>query len=217
MISKILFLILILISTNAFADKYYFKADRYQPGLHLLAAGGLNASMYRYNFDRQDQGIGLNFKTDVGYYFNSQFAWEVGSIVKFNSVSEYLIWDTLFTTGFRYRFEKFPWTESKGIYVRGFVGKAPTVFYIHNTPHIYKTSHSARVQYNGPVEGFAIGNMYNGTNNKVWFMEYGVSHQRLDRSQGVNNDGDVPVVTFKDSSRRIDIYSLYINIGILVF
>jgi hypothetical protein len=216
MISKI-FLLILFFSTSAFADKYYFKADRYQPGLHLLAGAGMNASMYRYNFARQQQGVGINFKTDVGYYFNSQFAWEVGSVVKFNSAKEYLIWDTLFTTGFRYRFEKFPWTDSKSIYIRGFVGKAPTVFYLHDAPQLYRSSHTSRVQYNGPVEGFAIGNMYGGKDNKVWFMEYGFTHQLLDHSVGIKNKGEVPVEAFTDNKHKINIYSLYVNIGILVF
>lgn len=205
-------------SASAVDHQYYFKADDWQKGVHLFGGVGVNGSVNRYDFRRQDTGLGLNFKTDVGYFFNSHFAWEVGSNVKFNWIDDFMIWDTLLTTGFRYRFKKFPFTKSKGVYTRLFAGRAPTVIYGENGPAVFRRSESSRIQYDGPVYGFALGNMYNGKNNTVWFLEYGLSYQQLERSEGVSVSEDVPETTFESTRKnQIKIFSAYVNIGILVF
>lgn len=210
-------LIFFLYAQLTWAKQYYFKADSYERGLHLMAGGGLNGSLYLSDSERQNQGIGLNGKTDLGYYFNNQFAWEISSNVKFNYVHEYLIWDTLLTTGLRYRFNKFPFTKSKGIYMRAFYGRAPTVFYLHNAPEVYRRSKADRLQYNGPVYGLALGNMYGSKNGNIWFIEYGLSYQKLGAATGIKNDGEVPQTLFMNSGDNIQIYSLYASIGVLVF
>ncbi len=215
--SRIISILFLLISFSARADKYVFKADQWQKGIHLFAGGGLNASIYNSDFAKQDQGVGLNFKTEVGYYINSQWALEAASRVKFNKVKEYLVWDTLFTGGLKYRFNHFPFTKSKGIYARAFAGKAPTVFYLRDSPEIYRKTKASRIQYDGPVYGGAIGNMYDGANGKVWYVEYGFTYQQLNRYIGVKNDGEIPVTEFANTGNKFKIYSLYVSIGLLVF
>jgi hypothetical protein len=199
-------------------QQFYFKPERWLEGVHLFAGGGLNASIYNSAVERQNQGIGLNFKTDLGYYFNDRFAIEASSNVKFNKMKEYLIWDTLLTLGLRYRFEKFPFTKSKSIYGRVFYGVAPTVFFLDDAPQVYRRRNSARIQYDGPVVGLALGNMYETKSGRVWYVEYGASYQYLRNETGINNKGDTPVVAFNDKNgNSIRIYSLYATIGLLVF
>jgi hypothetical protein len=218
MIFKVMVFFILGASLSARADKYVFKADHWKKGLHLLAGGGFNGTIYHSNFERQDQGIGLNFKTQVGYYLNNQWALEVGSTVKFDQVDDLLIWDTLFTGGFRYRFQNFPFTTSRGVYARGFYGRAPTVIFVDDAPDVYRSSKASRIQYDGPVYGLAIGNMYDGAKGKVWYLEYGISFQQLNRFFEITDEEDVPVTLLnEDGENKIKIYSAYVSIGILVF
>lgn len=216
-----IFLILMtfIISGKVLAQEFYFKPDDYLKGLHLMAGGGINGSIYNSDVERQNQGFGLNLKTDLGYYFNDRFAIEWSSNVKFNKVKEYLIWDTLITGGIRYRFEDFPFTDSNKIYMRLFYGKAPTVFFIDDAPEVYRRSSAKRLQYDGPVYGFAFGEMYETKKGRVWFLEYGASMQELRELNFVRNEGEVPTVLFSETSRgaQVKIYSLYASIGVLVF
>lgn len=213
-------IILLFISVSSFAqetEEYYFKPDKWLKGIHLMAGGGLNGSIYHSEAERQNQGIGLNLKTDLGYYFNDRFAIEASSNVKFNKVSEYLVWDTLLTLGVRYRFEDFPFTKSKSMYMRAFYGIAPTVFFLDDAPEIYRSTDASRIQYDGPVYGLALGNMYETKKGRVWFMEYGLSYQNLKNVEGIKDDV-APQVVFKDASGgNIIIYSAYLSIGVLVF
>lgn len=215
---KLILIMFLFAATRAFAAGGAFHADAYEKGLHMFAGAGVNGSFYNSEYEKQNEGLGVNFLTNFGYYFDDKWAFELGSMVKANYVQDTYIWDTLLTSGLRYRFQKFPWTNSKGIYARLFAGRAPTVAYTKQAPSVVTRTKASRIQFDGPVFGFALGNMYDSKDGKVWFVEYGFSFQTLDHVRGINNDGEVPVTVFnKRNTDEIRIYSLYFNIGILVF
>jgi hypothetical protein len=208
------FLILLLIQISfAFAEpdliEHKFRPDYWTKGLHLNAGGGMNITHFDSN-DRYDEiGYGLNFKTDLGYYFTNRFAIEWSSNVKFNRVNNFLIWDSLFTAGLRYRIKEY--------YVRAFYGKAPTVvFFNGNPPEGFENSKASRFQYDGPVYGIAIGKMFKTDAGLIWFIETSQTYQRLEEREAIHMDGQVPEVIGreKDSST---VLSVYFMVGILIF
>lgn len=180
----------------------------WKEGLRLFLGGGANLSDYR---SRGDQlGAGLHFKSDFGYFFKKKWAIESGSLVKFAKVSDTLIWDTLLTIGVRRKL-------ADHYYVRGFVGQAPTVFYTNETPEVYKRTGSSRILYTGPVIGGGWGKFHETEDKTIWFWEVGGSFQKLDKAKGIRDSGSVPEVVFQTDRRAVEVYSVTISFGIMVF
>jgi hypothetical protein len=208
---KYLFLFLILLNFAQAEEEveYKFRPDYWSKGFHLIAGGGLNATHFQSDKRFDDIGYGLNFKTDLGYYFTNRFAVEWSSNVKFNRVDHYLIWDTLITGGLRYRI--------KDYYVRGFYGKAPTVvFFNGDPPDEYEGSKASRLQYDGPVYGLAVGKMYQHKKGYIWFIEGSGTFQRLKEREAIHMDGQTPEVVDREKDKST-VVSAYIMIGLMVF
>lgn len=206
---KTLLVVLILFSQLATAEEHKFRPDYWSKGLHLMVGGGVNASHF-YSDDNYDEiGYGINFKTDLGYYFTNRFAIEWSSNVKFNKVESSLIWDTLMTVGLRYRIKEY--------YVRSFIGRAPTVvFFNGDVPPEYQGTKASRVQYTGRVYGLGVGKMYKTEKGLIWFIEGASSFQKLKERQGIYMDGEVPVTVKNDNDDSV-ITSLYLMAGVLFF
>lgn len=205
----VLFFILFLNVAWAANEPHVFRPDYWSRGLHLAAGGGINAVHFTSDDQFDEIGYGINFKTDLGYYFTHNFAIEWSSNVKFNQVDGYQVWDTLITGGIRYRFNEY--------YVRGFYGKSPTVIFFNGrVPDEYKGTKASRLQFDGPVYGLAFGKFFKKDNGLIWFLEYSASFQKLEEREAIHMDGQVPEVVgrSKDSST---ITTLYLMIGILIF
>lgn len=188
-----------------------FSSIAHAGNLHLMAGGGANVSSFKAPGSGLIIGEGLNFKTDLGYYFNDQWAVEWGVQVKFNKVSDALIWDTLMTVGPRYQFKSSPH------YIRAFYGKSPTVLY-NNGEGFVDGGSSDRIQFDGPVWGFTVGKLYKTKKDNLWFIEGSITQQKLKDRIGIENDGDIPVETFRqENARAIEIYSVILTIGWRVF
>lgn len=203
-----------------------FLPEAWSSGLHLLAGGGFNTALYASNSRNLSMGIGLNIKTDVGYYFSNDWAIELGSAVKFNKLNDNVVWNTLFTLGLRYRlghlsFLPFP----NNLYVRAFYGRAPTVvFYEEEITDSGAEDDddddevTTRIQFEGPVYGLSFGNFLRTEGGQVYFIELTGSAQHLHQEEKITMNGAVPEVI---SSNRVRdnsmIYALHVNIGILLF
>ncbi len=198
------FLLLIFL----FLSSAHAQERTWKEGLHLFLGGGLNLSNYHTTGDTL--GSGLHFKTDFGYFFQEKWAIESGSNVKFAKVHDTLIWDTLLTIGVRRRLRD-------NYYARAFIGQAPTVFFTHDSPDLYKRSGSSRILYSGPVIGGGYGKFYQTPDDTVWFWEIGGSFQKLDNAKGVRDKGTVPEVVFQTNRRAVEVYSATFSVGILVF
>lgn len=204
-----LFILIFLNTVHAAEPEYKFRPDYWSKGLHLNVGGGLNLTKF-YSDDRFNEiGYGLNFKTDLGYFFTNRFALEWSSNVKFDRIDEYLAWDTLITFGIRYRI--------KDYYVRGFYGKAPTVVYLQNKPPEYKDSKASRLQFDGPVYGVAIGKTFQSDKKGIiWFLETSGTFQRLEEREAIHMKGQVPEVISRVTDKS-SVVSLYVMIGVMVF
>ncbi|WP_347359174.1 hypothetical protein [Bdellovibrio sp.] len=209
---------LLFISFSAPAAKP-FEPDHWSKGLHLLAGGGVNSSVYSASEERVDGGLGLNIKTDLLYVLDSNWALEWSANVKFNQVRSYLLWDTLLTLGVRRQVPRIsPW-DLGAPYARFFIGRAPTVLFL-NGGQVDQISdpNVSRLHFDGPVAGFGWGALKKNTKGQIWFTELSFSIQALEQEEGVRMDGDVPVVV---ASTKMDdnsnIYSFTWTIGILAF
>ena len=176
-------------------------------GLHLLGGGGVNVSNYHRKGDVV--GGGLHFKTDVAYSFQEKWSAETGSFVRFNYLSETFIWDTLLTIGARRRFGN--------NFLRLFVGSAPTVFFSNKSLDVYQRSDTSRIIYTGPVYGLSWGEFLKSAGgHQDLFWEISAHYQSLEKGRGVK-DGAVPEVVFTTGKGKIQIYSVSVSFGLLVF
>ncbi|HXH31332.1 MAG TPA: hypothetical protein VNJ01_11010 [Bacteriovoracaceae bacterium] len=207
---KVYLLLFTLLCGRTLLASTIFTPESWSKGLHLLAGGGMNTSYYTSLGYQGKIGLGLNFKTDLGYYLNDRWALELSSTVKFNKLHDFLVWDTLFTFGVRYRVRDF--------FIRTFYGRAPTVFYsIDNTPLQFEERSVARLQYDGPVMGFGFGQMYLTDGGTNWFIELTATYQDLERVSLIGLKGEVPVVIEQSRQEDTKILGLIASVGVLVF
>lgn len=212
-----LFLLLLSTIFSLAAGAQSFTPSAWSPGAHLLTGLGVNGAVYNSEIAHRDLGLGLNFKTDVGYYLSDHFAVEVGSMVKFNRSDDYLIWDTLFTLGIRYRFKSLLF-NTEGTFVRLFVGDSPTEIYLGDEKNPLKAIGATRAQIDGPVAGFGGGCFFQTTAGLNWFIEWDAAYQWLRYQDAIVDQNDVPVVIQSgDASHSPKIFSLALNIGLLLF
>ena len=215
---NILFLVLLLTSSLAQADEFY--PYHWTPGLHLFAGGGINTAVYSNQQDTYDGGVGLNLKTDLVYFINENWAVEAGSSIKFNRVSGYLLWDTLFTVGIRTTLPSLLNYEYGQPYGRAFIGRAPTVMFLNGneSPNGTENKDVSRIQFDGPVGGLAVGSLHTTEKGLVWFSELGASVQSLEQESDIKMDGEVPVVISDRSvTDHTVIYSIYLTFGVMAF
>lgn len=185
--------------------------------LHIFAGAGFNLSSFRSSAESRDLGVGLNFKTDVGWYFNDQWAMETSASVKFNRVDNDLIWDTLMTVGVRYHFRNFL-GQPYGYYSRAFIGSAPTVVFLDESDALAKSDEISRIHFEGPVVGLGFGKMYlDRKNGPILFIEGNASYQKIQHRDDIRMDGETPITVSSYPVEDSNIYSIYLVVGMLLF
>lgn len=205
------------IQPETIIDTPPFEPGTWSKGIHLLAGFGANSSVFNTARTYRDYGFGSNFKTDIGYYLNSNFAIEFGSDVKFNWVDQLLVWDTLFTAGVRVRLKSLFFSDEAS-FVRAYVGSAPTVVFLNGTQPKLQKAGATRIQYNGPVVGAGLGRFYKTAGGLIWFTEAAVAYQWLQTQEVIKDVNDVPIAvsdsTVNDESK---IFSAFFNVGMMIF
>lgn len=192
-----------------------FEPTAWEKGLHIFAGLGVNVSSFKSDDQASTPGVGSNFKTDVGWYFNENWAYESSASIRFTRRDEFLLWDSLFTLGVRYRLQDPLWGY-EGNFVRGFLGSAPTVAF----PEGYRlaSSEGLRHHFQGPVIGAGIGHLEKRDSDLVWFVEANVSAQALKTMSDIRMDGEVPVVERKTTlTNNSTIYSFFVTAGMMMF
>lgn len=216
---KLILILLLCVSSPALSDE--LTPDMYTPGLHLLAGGGLNSSVYSSQYEHIEGGVGLNLKTDLVYYFDSIWAVDAGSSVKFNRVDGMLLWDTQFTFGVRRNLPEIGFGKLEDPYVRVFLGRAPTVVFLNGESDVRVQSLKSdvnRVQYDGPVYGLTLGNMARTSKGTIWFSELSLTYQTLDHESEIKMDGEVPTVLYEGPAEPgSKIYTITFSVGVMVF
>ena len=186
-----------------------FLIDNWSEGLHIFVGAGLNSSSYRSDTQNNYLGLGTNFKTDVGWYFNHDWAIESSSNVRFNTYEDDLIWDTLLTLGVRYRTEEH--------YFRGFAGAGVLVVVVdEDKPTV--NNNTRRIHMDGPAIGFGFGKTKITKTGLVWFIELNTTAQEFRHRDDVAIDGQYPIaISSQAVNDNSTIYSLQFTIGVLLF
>lgn len=208
------FLLAVFISSFAQAEELEkeFLPDSWSQGLHIFAGAGINTSSYKSTEQDVDFALGLNLKSDVGWYFNDRWAIESSASVKFNKIESDLIWDTLLTMGVRYR------TNKRGNYARLFVGTSQTVLYPSGSRPSIESGSASRYYFMGEAIGASVGRLYRSKNENTWFVEFSVTMQAIKSRKGVELDGEAPiVVSSTNMANNSTIHSIYVTTGILLF
>jgi hypothetical protein len=194
-----------------------FAPSKWTDGVHLLTGIGANSSYFATDTGHQTLSLGLNFKADVGWYFSDHLALEAGSAVKFNRSDDYLLWDTLFTLGFRYRFHSSIF-GTDATFVRVFAGGSPTVIYPSSPKTPFTTKGATRSQINGPVAGLGTGCFFRTQKGLNWFWELDAAYQQLRYRDAIVDQTDVPtVLQSNEVGGNPTIVSLALNLGLVLF
>ncbi len=220
MIKFIRLLILVLALSPAPARPSEFTPTNWSEGMHLLAGGGINSSLIHTDKVREEIGLGTNFQTALGYYFNEKYAIEWNAAVNFNSFGGFLIWDTAFTIGLRFQFPEWAKIEQRlgEPYGRIFFGRAPTVVYFNGQAPPGIEPGVERVQIDGPIWGVALGSFYHSTSGRIWYSEIVATHHDLTNETGIRMNGEVPVQMYNRSTLDHPIiYSIYVTVGVMAF
>lgn len=209
-----LFILVILI--GAIPINLHAQEEHRFEGLYLFGGGGANTSTYHSDSARIDWGIGLNLKTDFGYYFTDKWAVEWSSLSKFTRVDGYLVWDTLITWGIRHQFSI--WSTSS-MYGRLFAGRAPTMIKFEGSvPDEFKRQGVDRIRLDGPVYGGAVGRTKTSRGGWIWFIEFIGTVQSVETVEDIQIIYEVPEVSFHQAiGEETNIVSFYICTGIHVF
>jgi hypothetical protein len=210
---KLIFILLFILPTLSNAQLLEtteeFLTDDWSEGLHIFVGGGINWSGYRSDSRRENFGLGTNLKTDVGWYFNHDWALESSASVKFNQFGDDLIWDTLLTLGVRYRLEDY--------YFRGFAGAGVLVVVLgESQPELRKDT--ARLHMDGPGIGMGFGRIHRTHKGRVWFTEINSTAQWIKHRDDVIVDDQTPIaISSQPVNDNSTIYSIQAAIGILLF
>lgn len=205
----LIFLVPIIASAQLFNNEEEFLTDDWSEGLHIFVGAGINSSNYHSNTRRNSLGLGINFKTDVGWYFNHDWALESSASVKFNRLNGDLVWDTLLTLGLRYRIEDY--------YFRAFAGAGVLVIVLgENQPVVDKNTR--RLHMDGPALGLGFGKTKKTEAGKVWFIELNSTAQQIKHRDDVAIDGQYPIaISSQAVNDNSTIYSLQFTMGVLLF
>ena len=194
-----------------------FEPGHWTEGVHLLTGLGVNTAVFNSDSAHIVLGLGSNFKADVGYYLNDHLAVEIGSAVKFNRSDDYLIWDTLFTLGIRYRFHSFLF-NNPGTFVRLFAGESPTVIFLGDSNNPLKAIGASRAQINGPLAGFGGGYFFKTESGINWFIEWDAAYQWLRFEDAIVDRNDVPIVLQSNEvGGNPKIFTIALNLGLVLF
>ncbi|AZZ35478.1 hypothetical protein CIK05_01235 [Bdellovibrio sp. qaytius] len=186
-----------------------FLVDDWSDGLHIFVGAGINHSKYRSDTQNNNLGLGVNLKTDVGWYFNDKWAIESSASVKFNTYHDDLIWDTLLTLGARYRIEDY--------YFRGFAG-AGVLVVVLNEDEPTPNDNTKRIHMDGPALGLGFGRIKLTEAGKVWFIELNATAQEIRHRDDVAVDGQYPIaISSQAVNDNSTIYSAQFTIGVLLF
>lgn len=186
-----------------------FHVNDWSQGLHIFVGAGLNTASYKSDTRNNYLGLGVNFKTDVGWYFNNDWAIESSANVRFNTYEENLIWDTLLTLGFRYRLKDF--------YVRGFAG-AGVLVVVLDEDEPTDNQNTRRIQQDGPAIGFGFGRTRITESGLVWFTELNATAQTFRNREEIGIDGQYPIaLSSQPVNDNSTVYSAQFTIGVLLF
>ncbi len=205
-----IFFLPIIASAQLFDTEEEFLTDDWSEGLHIFVGAGVNSSNYHSNTRRNYLGLGINLKTDVGWYFHHDWALESSASVKFNRLNGDLIWDTLLTLGLRYRLENY--------YFRAFAGAGVLVVVLGKDQPEINDNNTRRLHMDGPALGLGFGKTNKTEAGKIWFIELNGTAQQIKHRDDVAIDGQYPIAISSQSvNDNSTIYSLQFTIGVLLF
>lgn len=194
-----------------------FRPGSWSKGVHLLTGVGLNSAVYDTDSTHRTLGLGSNFKADLGWLVSDHLAFELGSAVKFNRSDDYLVWDTLFTVGVRYRFHSLIF-KTDGTFVSLFAGASPAVVYLGDTNNPLRAIGASRAQINGPLAGFGGGCFFRTEKGLNWFIEWDAAYQWLRFEDAIVDKKDVPIVLqSSETEGHPKIFTLAFNVGLVLF
>jgi hypothetical protein len=188
-------------------------------GVHLLAGAGLNSSSLRTVRADRAAGVGLNFRTDVGYYFPAGLGIELGTNVNFNRVEgQILLWDTLLTLGVRSRLDFIPHPEETLPFGKVFGGYGPAVMFFRGDHPSGVPAEIDRAQLEGPVAGASLGLSFATEAEQIWFIELTGTWHWFREIAFVTKAGEVPIVVEdRVVAGRSTLSSVYVTVGFVIF
>ncbi len=192
---------------------------KWMSGIHLLGGLGVSSAYVKSRDQDVDVGIGMNIRTDIGYYFADAYAIDLGISVVLNQVRKTLVWDTQHTLGFRSRLPAIFNFKNSISFLRVFGGRGPLVTISRgNGDKDTPVQGADRVQAEGNVVGAALGFFQKAKDKTTWFVDLGFSVHDLQRYEVIQEVNGVPeVVNTQNETDGTQFFTLSATMGIVFF
>lgn len=202
-------------------------------GFYLLAGGGPSFAVYDTEYtDREFSSLGFNLYTTVGYYFENLFALEIGSTVTFQyhfgvpirgfdryeNNANVLSWNSAFFGAIRIRIPKVKHTNNFNPFFKTIIGVGTSVGFIKNLDEENEDLKGIRLNQEGPLLGFSIGNMFNTrSRGRLWFVELTFILQIYWDRYMVQDAEELPIVVDSENLKDRDNLKQFIfTVGIRI-
>ncbi|RYZ70920.1 MAG: hypothetical protein EOP05_12635 [Proteobacteria bacterium] len=188
-------------------------------GVHIIAGVGVNASTFDSRTQARSLGVGLNLRSDVGYYFGNGMGLELSGSVMFNKVRESLLWNTTFAAGFRFGLPFAKRAENFAPYGRILIGRATNVsIFDGDAPAPYGQYNANRLQLEGTMWGLGIGFFQRSSSGRIWYMELTGERHEMRKLEAITDVNDVPIVVAEETIRdNSELYAVCLTFGLMVF
>lgn len=188
-------------------------------GVHIIAGLGLNASTFDSRSQARSLGVGLNLRSDVGYYFSNGMGVELSGSVMFNKVKEALLWNTTLAAGFRFGLPFAKRLENFAPYGRVLIGRATNVsIFDDKAPPPYDQYQASRLQLEGSMLGLGVGFFQRSSSGRIWYLELTAERHEMKKLEAVTDVNKVPVVVAEQIvNDNSELYALCLTFGLMVF
>ena len=195
------------------------ETPHWTDGVHIIAGLGVNASSFDSRSQARSLGLGLNLRSDVGYYFSNGMGIEFSASVMFNKIKEALLWNTTLATGLRFGLPFAKRVENFAPYGRILIGRATNVSIFDDAaPPPYDQYKANRIQLEGNMQGLGFGFFQRSSSGRIWYLELTAERHEMKKLEAVTDVNNVPVVVAEQVvTDNSELYALCLTFGLMVF
>jgi hypothetical protein len=207
---------------------------KWKSGFYLLAGTGPSVGIYDTEYtEKEISSLGMNIYTSFGYYRNNFFALEIGSIVTFlyhfgvpiqgfqryEDDANVLSWNSSFFAAIRTRVPLVGHTNNFNPFVKTIIGRGSSVGFITGLDRENHDLKKFRLNQEGPVFGFSLGNMFNSrSSGRLWFVEFTYILQIYRVRYMVEDDEELPIVAGSEKlDDRDKLHQYMFTVGMRIF
>ncbi|MGL1937339.1 MAG: hypothetical protein OCD01_20105 [Fibrobacterales bacterium] len=196
---------------------------------YYLVSTGLNGGSMIANHDKTDGNVGMHIGTAIGYASRSLYSFEIGSMVAVDFYDEIpaqnaneelgkmVFWNTKFFWAVRFLLPNVTITPTFMPYVKLLQGWGKGVGFLFALDEGYEKLAPYRFQFEGPLFGFSIGNMFNPIAGTPWFVEFTTTLQTFWNGYQIDGNSVVPEIKRVEMTENSRLFHFALSVGVNLF